>query len=365
VIHSIVARHYEIYGLDEEKGGLIYGLCDGFKGLSQGSKGVRVKKLTPALTKPWADRGGTMLGSLRGSKDDTLFISRWINALKDLEVDILYVIGGNGSLSAAYELTKASEHEKRLVVAGIPKTMDNDILWTDQSFGYQSTIDEAAHIIRALKEDAFSTRRLCLIKLFGRQSGFVAAAASLASGCADAVLVPEEFAIANLKQITFCNYLRRRIAERKETGEDYAVVVVAEGVQGGHASYAKDVLRWLEDDVIRVEMAAADLPKGGIFTNEPRHLIRAIEPNPFDQIFCERLADLAVDNALAGFTGFVATRWMDTFVLVPLRHVAGKTKTLDINGLFWKQVVNATGQPSFVQGPSRGGYQTTASTVPC
>lgn len=285
-----------------------------------------------------------MLGTIRGPRDRSGIVNAWLLVLQKLEIDILYVIGGNGSLTAANELDKASGKEAgvKLVVAGIPKTMDNDILWTDQSFGYQSAIDEAARIIRALREDAFSTRRICIIKLFGRGSGFVAAAASLASGCVDAVLVPEEFETQEFNQRAFCEHLRKVLERRDEVGERHAVVVVAEGVKPSRASAKNDVLDWLKEDVIGDECG---VPPEGIFVSEPRHLIRAIVPNPFDHILCERLADVAVDNALAGYTGFVVTRWLSSFVLVPLRHVADQAKTLPINGQFWRQVVNATGQP--------------------
>ncbi len=187
VIHSIVRRHYEMYGLNERQGGIVYGIRDGFRGLSTRSD-VRVMKLDPERTKEWADRGGTMLGSLR-FKPTSSITAIWYDILIDLDIDILYVIGGNGSQTAAYKLYSKIERSKRnrqIAIAGIPKTMDNDIFWTDRSFGFQSSVDEAARIIKAIKEDAFSSRRLCIIQLFGRDSGFVAASASLASGCVDA-----------------------------------------------------------------------------------------------------------------------------------------------------------------------------------
>ena len=138
------------------------------------------------------------------------------------------------------------------------------------------------------------------------------------------------------------------MAERKGRGEDYAVIVAAEGA--GRYGYDRvRNLEWLAKRVIEEKIPQDYLPRGGIFINEPRHLIRAIPPNPNDQIYCERLANQAVDNALAGFTGFMVTRWLSNFVLVPLQHVQGRTKKIDIETLLWKQVVNSTGQPSFLR----------------
>jgi 6-phosphofructokinase 1 len=354
VIHSIVRRHYDVYGLKEGKGGIVYGIRDGFRGLSEGSAAVRVVKLTPEQTREWMDRGGTMLGSVREDEEekkerDPDRVASWYDVFEGLDVDVVYVIGGDGSQRAAhalYNLIAQPETKKELVVAAIPKTMDNDILWTDRSFGFQSTVDEAAHVIEALREDARSTCRLCIIEFFGRASGFVAASASLASGCVDAVLVPEEYEHDHFNELEVCKHLRKRIGEHRKEGEDYAVIVVAEGKRKGSVR-PKSKVKWVEEDIIGKGLKEGELPKGKILRSEPRHLIRAIPPNPSDRVYCERLADLAVDNALAGFTGFVVTEWMSRFVLVPLRHVAGEVKTVDMDGLFWKEVVNSTGQPAF------------------
>lgn len=354
VIHSIVERHYNIYGLDRDEGGIIYGILDGFGGMSSANS-VQVVDLTKDVTKNWMDRGGTMLGSVRGKKTDDI-VGTWYQIIDNLDVDIVYIIGGNGSLTAANMLSNEIEtqrkkyRKKEIVVVGIPKTMDNDILWTDRAFGFQSTVSECVRLIKALKEDAFSTRRLCLVQLFGRDSGFVAAGASLASGVVDAVLVPEECQPDNMElfdEDKFIDHLIKVLCERKEDRELHGVIVAAEGA-GPEKEKKEKNLKWLEH-LIKDNLPKPLLKEMKIFKSEPRHLIRAIPPTPNDQIYCQRLGDLAVDNALAGFTDFMVTRWLSQFVLVPLELVAGQTKQLDTDNLFWTQVVNATGQPSFLK----------------
>lgn len=82
-----------------------------------------------------------------------------------------------------------------------------------------------------------------------------------------------------------------------------------------------------------------------VFVNQPRHHIRAVAANAHDQIYCERLGALAVDNALAGYTDFMISQWLTEFVLVPLTLVEAGKKSIPVNGMFWKQVVSTTGQP--------------------
>jgi 6-phosphofructokinase 1 len=104
--------------------------------------------------------------------------------------DILYVIGGDGSLKTAHEI--AVRNPTRSVV-GLPKTMDNDVLWVWQSFGFDTAVEQATRVINTLHSEAEATRRICVVELFGAESGFVAANAVLGSGHVDAVLIPEVF----------------------------------------------------------------------------------------------------------------------------------------------------------------------------
>jgi 6-phosphofructokinase 1 len=235
--------------------------------------------------------------------------------------------------------------------------MDNDILWVWQSFGFDTAVEQAARAINTLCSEAESTRRICLIELFGAESGFVAANAALASGHVDLVLIPEVFSLLSPQQTQ--KYLEDCLQHiqhviRRATHNPHAVVVVAEGV-GTVLEEKKIVLRGKEvkkENFVTRHLAEfldgvvdAHQHKVKPFDNQPRHHIRAVPANAHDQIYCERLGALAVDNALAGYTDFVISNWLTEFVLVPLHLVGGKQKSVPVHGMFWKQVVSTTGQP--------------------
>ncbi|MGE5598864.1 MAG: 6-phosphofructokinase [Bacteroidota bacterium] len=382
VIHSIVNMHHNLYGGQRS----IYGFLGGFRGLVQ----QRYVDLTPGVTKSWLHKGGTELGTSRGETD----IRQMTRALQDLGVNILYVVGGDGSLTVAHLIAEEAERAglkvrgKKIAVAGVPKTMDNDVLWVWHSFGFDTAVEEATRAINAIHDDTKSTERICLMQLFGRDAGFLAAHASLASGLVDVVLIPEiEFAIGPL-----LDYV-----EQVLTQKSYALIVVAEGAAPREYTeeYIHERLRAEGYDreapnyrtLPRVSEALAEgkltflkdkfderFVKGGpdgtrpfrdgrhrVFVSQPRHLIRAVPPNSTDQVHCQRLADLAVHNALAGYTDFMISQWLTEYVMVPLRLVAKSadgdpadpaeprrtTKKLPAGGLFWTTVTSSTGQPSF------------------
>lgn len=378
VIHSVVNMHMhpKLYN-----GRSVYGFLGGLRGLAQ----RQFVKLTPEITKAWIHEGGTELGTSRGEKD----IPAMVSALQDLNVNILYVVGGDGSLTAAHQLAQELERSKveirgkKVVVAGIPKTMDNDVLWVWHTFGFDTAVQEAARAINHIHDDTKATERICLMQLFGRDAGFLAAHASLASGQVDAVLVPEvEYSVEPL-----LDYIEDVLTEK-----NYALIVVAEGAVPVEYTdeYIHERLRsegFDRNDPCyrthsRVSEALAEgrltflkekfeerFVTGGpdgrrpfrggrhrVFTSQPRHLIRAVPANASDQIYCQRLADLAVHNALAGFTDFMVSQWLTEYVLIPLELVTGRrgaaAKRLSPEGLFWKTVISSTGQPSFAPSTS-------------
>ncbi len=368
VIHCIVNMH-ELYGMKHSA----YGFLGGFRGLAE----RRYIQLTKANTKPWIHIGGTELSTSRERQD----VSKMVKSLLALGINILYVVGGDGSLTCAHLISEQIAKEKihvrgkKIIIAGIPKTMDNDILWVWHSFGFDTAVEEATRAINAIHNDAKSTERICIMQLFGRDAGFVAAHAALASGQVDAVLVPEiEFSIEPL-----LDYVQERVEEK-----NYALVVVAEGA--GPREYTNDYIHELmkkegynksdpsyrthprvnealaEGKLIflrdRFNERFANFREGmhSVFVSQPRHLIRAVPANSVDQIYCQRLADLAVHSALAGFTGFMISQWLTEYVLVPLKLLSeqkdpksGKrlTKKIPPGGIFWTTVISGTGQPSF------------------
>lgn len=379
VIYCIADMHQTYYGTRS-----VLGFHGGFHGLAAD----KPERLTSSETSSWIHRGGSLLGSGRGAPK----VSDMVQSLLDKGISILYVIGGDGSLSAAHDIAQQIEKDdarvgsRRIVIAGIPRTMDNDILWVWRSFGFDSAVEEATRLINAIHEDTRSTNRVCLVQLFGRQAGFVAAHAFLASGLADVVLIPESpFRIEAVLE-----YVQTKLVE-----EDHALVVAGEGAAAVEydEEYIHDILAKegfdRNDSSYRADPRVAERLRNGrfeflvrefkkrfekgyqedapdakplfhqgrhrVFVSEPRHLIRAIPANSADQTYCRRLADLAVHSAVAGFTDFMISQWLTEYVLVPLKLVAEQrgsdgsrlTKRIPPRGIFWTTVLNNTGQPSF------------------
>lgn len=361
VIHSIVNMHWEIYGIRKKACGFL----GGFRGLAE----ERIVRLDPTITREWIHKGGTGIGAGREKQD----ISVMVTKLEGLFIDILYVIGGDGSLTVAHKIAEEiKKRKKKIVVAGIPKTMDNDVLWVWHSFGFDTAVEEATRLVNALHDEAKSTKKICLLPLFGRDAGFVAAHAALASGQVNVVLVPE----VPFKMDLVLTHVQEVVADK-----GYALVVAAEGAcpQGYSEKDVEEEIRKLGLDPndrtnpkvwemlqawklhllkFKFEECFRNFMKGRhrVFVNEPRYLIRAIPAHAVDQIYCQRLADLAVHNTLAGFTDFMISQWLTEYVLVPLRLVAEQidpktkarqTKSIPPRGIFWSTVINSTGQPSF------------------
>lgn len=366
VIHSIVVRHSLIYQLNQAKGRVL-GVYDSFRGLCDLADNCVV--LDPAETEKWLSEGGCKLGCVRyypgGARGDETIAELADVITRNLVangIDILYVIGGDGSLRVAHQIALRNP---TISVVGIPKTMDNDVLWVWQSFGFDTAVEQATGVVNTLCSEAESARRVCVVELFGAESGFVAANAALASGHVRLVLIPEVFDLLDAEQTevyldSVVEHLRRvvrGITFKPAPSLPYsphAVAIVAEGVgavlkQKGFGVKGKTVdkttfvQRFMELIAERVHDARSRPVQ--VFLNQPRHHIRAVPANAHDQIYCDRLGALAVDAALAGYTDCMVSQWLTEFVLVPLSLVEMGQKSIPVKGMFWKQVVSATGQP--------------------
>jgi 6-phosphofructokinase 1 len=356
VVHAIVNRHWKTYGLDPSRNGAVFGVFDGMAGLAE--QPVDMMPLTPSDTAKWFNDGGSYLGSRREFKfDRQVMAQRVAENLREAGIQILYIIGGDGSLSTAEKFYRMVPGTS---VIGLPKTMDNDIPWVAQSFGFSTSVDKAAEIICAMHTEACATRRVGVMELFGADSGFVAANAAMASGRAALVLIPEMFAgLKSAEEIerafeTCLDSLREKVMHQDRAG---AVVVIAEGVGPLMARRGAKIMgKEIEVDRF-AQQVATRLQKNFLFdarrravttfVNRPRHHIRAIAPNAADRTYCERLGALAVESGLAGYTGCMVSCWLNEYVLIPLSLAAGK-RSVATGGLFWKQVVLSTGQPDIM-----------------
>jgi 6-phosphofructokinase 1 len=347
VIRSLVNELYYRYGINR-----IVGIQYGYEGLIP-SYNHPVIDLTPPMVSYIHLTGGTFLGSSRGEQD----VEKMVDTLDILNINVLFCIGGDGTLRGAHAIH--NEIEKRglkISVAGIPKTIDNDIDMIQKSFGFETAFSIANDIIRnAHNEASGAYNGIALVKLMGRDSGFIAANAALAIQEVNFVLIPEmTFDLHGPRG--FLNSLRKRLEERH-----HAVIVVAEGAGqdffeghdkikdvSGNVKY-KDIGIYLKDKISE-EFKNTDFPHS-IKYIDPSYIIRSAPANANDSKFCNLLAQNAVHAALAGKTDFVIGFWNYHFTLMPIEMVVAKRKKIDVEGELWWNVLEATGQPISMKNP--------------
>ena len=312
-------------------------------------------------------------------------LQRISQTMVDANLDILYVVGGDGSMKAARAISTYVNKDndmRRFSVIGIPKTMDNDILWVWQSFGFPSAVEWARAAVHQLYDEAKSNPRLCIIQLFGTDSGFVVSHVAQSSGVCDLVLAPE--VKYSLEKVS--NYIIGKLNARKPSVDHprrrpYGIILLAENSIPIDAKKFYDdaclnqnerdrISKFIDEEKFRVsgqtddELRAAglkllanklqaDIRNQGtewkdyrVFTNEPRHLIRSIPPSSADIIIGERLGSLAVDCAMAGYREFMISQWLTEFAMIPLEIVVLGRKRIPSKGIFWRNVISKTGQPS-------------------
>jgi 6-phosphofructokinase 1 len=245
------------------------------------------------------------------------------------------------------------EVEKRnlkICVAGIPKTIDNDIDLIQKSFGFETAFSIANDIIRnAHNEASGAYNGIALVKLMGRDSGFIAASAALSIQEVNFVLIPE-ITFDLYGQRGFLRVLKKRLEERQ-----HAVIVVAEGAgqdffenekkeidASGNKKY-QDIGVYLKDKI------SEEFTNKGFSHSikyiDPSYIIRSAPANANDSKFCNLLAQNAVHAAMAGKTNFVVGFWNNQFTLMPIPVVVANRKKIDVEGELWWNVLEATGQP--------------------
>ncbi len=341
IIRGIVNQCHHQYGITK-----VVGFRYGYEGLVQ-RYGHTPVTLRPASVAQAHNFGGTLLGSSRGAQD----IGAMVDTLEDMKIDILFVIGGDGTLRGAAEIVKEiARRGLQKSVVGIPKTIDNDIMYLDKSFGFETAFAEAVQAVKcAYIESTGAVNGVGLVKLMGRDSGFIACFAALAGSNVDFVLIPEvPFALSGPSGLL--ETLRYRLAKRGN-----AVIVVSEGagqdlmsgVSGTDASGNQrygDVGLFLKDQIngffkersIEVNLKYID----------PSYIVRSVPANAQDNVYCSRLAQGAVHAAVAGKTGMLVGRWHGSFVNLPLELVTQGRRKVHPSGELWHSVLESTGQPA-------------------
>lgn len=341
VIRSIVIQAHYRYGVRR-----ILGIPYGYEGLNS-EYGHRIINLTPDSVSSIHRFGGTDIGTSRGPQDTV----RMVDRLAELKVNILFVIGGDGSQRGALAITEeARRRNLPLAVVGVPKTIDNDMIFMDKSFGYETACAAAVEAIHAAHTEARSSRNgVGLVKLMGRHSGFIASSAAIASGEVNCVLIPEiPFTLDG--DNGFLEYLRLRIHKR-----GHAVVIVAEGAGQDLLSASEecdasgnkklqDIGVYLKDQINDYfRKCQTDINLKYI---DPSYIIRSVPACPQDRIYCMRLAQNAVHAGMAGKTGVVVARWHSAYIHLPMSVATSARRHVDPGKDLWLSVLESTGQPA-------------------
>jgi 6-phosphofructokinase 1 len=353
VIREITKTLHQIYGIE----GTVYGIQGGFRGFYDPAPHLQPVILTPELVENIHHEGGTVLGSSRGGFD----IEKIRNFIHKHKINNLYVIGGDGTHRGAFRIHEdCMEHGMNVAVAGIPKTIDNDVDYIDHSFGFNSAVEAAQYAIRSAKTEAVCNlpNGIGIVKLMGRSAGFIAAHATMASSDVDLCLVPEVPTV--LEGPNGClPHLMRRVKQ-----QGYAVVVVAEGageeVLGISAEADASGNKKLPAIGEFMKQAVTDFfaKHGDVATVkyiDPSYTVRSVPANAADSLYCMQLAQNAVHGAMAGFTGFSVGLCNNRMVWLPIPElVATSPRSMNPRGRTWERVLALTRQPNTVQPLEKG-----------
>lgn len=341
VIRSIVRCLWYRYGVKR-----ISGIRFGYRGFLS-EYNIDIKELNPEVVDDIHKIGGTILGSSRGSGERTSDI---VDSIERLNLNVLFTLGGDGTQKGALAL--AEEIEKRglkIAIVGIPKTIDNDVSFIQRSFGFETAVAKAVEAVTAAHTEAHSSiNGIGLVKLMGRESGFIAVNTVLASHEANFVLIPEvPFDLEGENGLL--NLLEKRLHSR-----NHAVIVVAEGA-------GQNLLESMNQTDASGNKKLSDI---GIFLKEkinewagkkkleinlkyidPSYIIRSAPASPVDSVYCERLGNNAVHAAMAGKTKLLIGLVNNEFTHLPIKAAVSERKRVDPEGSLWRDAVDATHQP--------------------
>ncbi|MDR2097079.1 MAG: ATP-dependent 6-phosphofructokinase [Spirochaetaceae bacterium] len=331
-------------------------------GISYGYKGFLPEYSYPTkeLTLDFVDDihkiGGTVLGTSRGGGKE---VTKIVDAMEQLNLNMLFTIGGDGTQRGSLDI--ADEIERRhlkIACVGIPKTVDNDFSFIQKSFGFDTAVSKAVEAVASAHMEAQSQPNgIGLVKVMGRESGFIAAHTALASHEVNFVLIPEvPFDIEGPNG--FFEHLERRLRNRK-----HAVIIVAEGAlqdvlaknSGTDASgnlKMVDVGPYLKQKIEEyfktIEM---DITLKYI---DPSYQVRSSVAVPVDSIYCDRLGNAAVHAAMAGKTKVVIGLVNNEFVHLPIKAAVSRRNHVDPESSLWRDMLDATHQPILMTNASAG-----------
>ncbi|OIV93715.1 hypothetical protein TanjilG_16566 [Lupinus angustifolius] len=341
VIRQIVIT-LEIYGVKK-----IVGIPFGYRGFSD--KELTDVPLSRRVVQNIHLSGGSLLGVSRGGPG----VSDIVDRLEERGINMLFVLGGNGTHAGANAIhNECRKRQLKVSVIGVPKTIDNDILLMDKTFGFDTAVEEAQRAINSAYIEAHSAYHgIGVVKLMGRSSGFIAMQASLSSGQVDICLIPElpfnlhgpHGVLSHLKYLL----------ETKGS----AVVCVAEGagqdlLQKTNVTDASGNIVFGDIGVYIQQETKKYFKEVGVHADvkyiDPTYMIRAVRANASDGILCTVLGQNAVHGAFAGYSGITVGLCNTHYAYFPIPEVISHPRLVDPNSRMWHRCLTSTGQPDFI-----------------
>jgi len=346
VIRAIVRCLWIRYGVRR-----ISGIQMGYKGLLP-EYNLPTIPLDPDVVDDIHKVGGTILGSSRGGGDR---VTDLVDAIERMNLNILFTIGGDGTQRGGRDIADEIERRgEKISIVGIPKTIDNDLSFTQKSFGFETAVAKACEAVASAHTEAHSSMNgIGLVKLMGREAGFIAAHTAISVHEANFVLIPEvPFDLDGPNGLL--PHLQRRLERR-----NHAVIIVAEGA-------GQDLLKINTDE--RDQSGNKRLGDIGIFLKQhiqeyfdkqridinlkyidPSYIIRSAPADPVDAFYCARLGANAAHAAMAGKTKVLISLIHNTYVHVPVDLAVSKKHYVDPEGSLWRDVIETTDQPALMK----------------
>lgn len=345
VIRAIVMTLWHQYGVRS-----ISGIRFGYQGLLP-ENGFPAIELAPDAVVGIHRMGGTILGSARGGGERTVEL---VDSIERMNLSLFFTIGGDGTQKGACRIAEEiSRRGLKIAVVGIPKTIDNDLSFIQKTFGFETAVDKAVEAVAGAHVEAHDAiNGIGIVKVMGRESGYIAAHTALGNNDVNYVLVPEvPFDLDGERGLLA--HLEGRLKNR-----NHAVIVVAEGAGQEHlaSSKVKDASgnKKLGDIGLHLkERIKTHFKKEGVAINlkyiDPSYIIRSTPANANDSIYCTRLGTNAAHAAMAGKTRILISLINNTFVHVPMDLAVKKRNRIDPESPLWRDVIQATGQPALMK----------------
>ena len=333
----------------------IFGIRFGYAGLNP-DFGYQPIMLNPDTVDTIHELGGTILGSSRGQQPTDIIV----DTLVRMNINILFCVGGDGSLRCAREVAEEClKRNLKISVIGIPKTIDNDLQFVGRSFGFETAVAEAANVIRNAHVEAKGTSGgIGLVKLMGRDSGFIAAYASIANPVVNFCLVPEM-----AFELEGTSGLLTALENRFKAGKTHAVIVVAEGAgqelilgEPERRDASGNILKKDIGEFLKKRISAHFKGKGVVSSVkyfDPSYTIRSVPARGTDAIRCYMLARNAVHAAMAGRTNCVVGNLGESYALVPIKLATIERQKISLKSDLWRSVMDATGQEFYISPTDR------------